>query len=329
MVLAELILFVSLSLCVYVYFGYPVMLVVLGELRRREVRRSDITPTVALIVPAYNEERVIGEKLENSLALDYPKERLEIVVVSDGSTDDTEEIVGGYEGRGVRLLPLARVGKAEALNQAVAACQGEILVFSDANAVLATDALRHLVANFHDRTVGGVCGNLMYQSRADDGSAGRGESLYWTYDKWIKSLESRLGSTVAAGGSIYAIRRQLYVPIAHPAQADDFAISARVVTQGYRLIFEEGAVSHEDSLSSSEREFRRRVRVTNHSVRGILYLAEALNPWRHGFYAIELLSHKVLRYLVPFCLLVAFLFLFFAHLVPLFEATSLAPGSPT
>ena len=295
-------------LCFYVYFGYPLLLEVLGIIRRRDVNKKDTIPFISVIIAAYNEESTITEKLENTLSLDYPKDRLEVVVASDGSTDKTEEIVSRYENQGVRLLPLSRSGKLIALNQAVKQARGEVLVFTDANAILEERALRELASNFYDPEVGGVCGNQKYrlEQNPNGDCASEGENLYWTYDKWIKQLESKLGSTVAADGSIYAIRKHLFVPISDPAQADDFAISARVVTQGYRLVYEPEAVSYENPPISSDLEFWRKVRVANQSMNGILHLREALNPFKYGFYGIELLSHKVLRYLVPFFLLIAF-----------------------
>jgi cellulose synthase/poly-beta-1,6-N-acetylglucosamine synthase-like glycosyltransferase len=303
----ELVFFSCLAICFYIYFGYPLLLAVIAAVRRREVRQQAITPSISVIIAAHNEEKIISEKLENTLGLDYPKDRLDIIVVSDGSTDRTEPMVTQYEEQGVRLLSLARCGKMQALNRGVASATGEILVFTDANAILEASALRQLAANFSDPEVGGVCGNQKYRQKQSGDCAGQGENLYWTYDKFIKRLESQVGSTIGADGSIYAIRRNLFIPIDDPAQADDFAVSARVVTQGYRLVFEPAAVSYEEPPASSEREFWRKVRVTNHSLRSLLDLSEALNPWRTGFYALELLSHKVLRYLVPLFLLMAFL----------------------
>lgn len=305
--MGELLFFSSLAVCFYVYFGYPLLLAVMAAIHPREVRRRAITPSLSLIIAAHNEEEVIGEKLENTLSMDYPRDRLEIIVVSDGSTDRTEAITREYEKQGVRLLSLARCGKMRALNQGVAVATGEILVFTDANAILEASALRQLVANFADPEVGGVCGNQKYWQTPTGDCAGQGENLYWTYDKFIKRLESRVGSIIGADGSLYAIRRNLFVPTEDPAQADDFAISVRVVTQGYRLVFEPTAVSYEEAPTSSQREFWRKVRVTNHSLRSLLDMREALNPWRTGFYALELLSHKVLRYLVPLFLVLALL----------------------
>ncbi len=279
----------------------------LGFVFRRSARKGDITPFITVIIAAHNEEHIISDKLENTLSLDYPNDRLEIIVASDGSTDQTETIVSKYNNIGVRLLSLPRGGKITALNTVVPEAKGEIIVFTDANSMLEAIALKKLASNFSDPEVGCACGNQKYFSKLNGDSAAKGENLYWSYDKWIKGLESKLHSTVAADGSIYAIRKHLYVPILDLAQADDFAISARVVTQGFRLVYESEAISYEDPPSSSDLEFWRKVRVANQNMNGILNLKQALNPFKYRFYAIELLSHKVLRYLVPFFLLIAFL----------------------
>lgn len=295
-------------LCLYVYFGYPALIYVLSRLRARPVARGPVRPSVSLIVAAFNEERVIEDKLRNSLDLDYPPERLEVIVVSDGSTDGTDDTVRGFErahpGR-VRLVRLPRSGKAAALNAGVREATGEILALTDANSALERSSLAHLVENFADKNVGGVCGHK--QQRAADGADADadtttgGENLYWRYDTWQKQLESRLGSIFAADGTLYALRRELYVPIEDPAQADDIAISARIVLQGRRLLYEPRAVAWEDAPTEGAEEFRRKVRVTHHSVRALLNLGPAL--WRSGFYSVELISHKLLRHLVPWFLI--------------------------
>jgi cellulose synthase/poly-beta-1,6-N-acetylglucosamine synthase-like glycosyltransferase len=298
--------FASAGLILYVYFGYPLLLLAVGRFRRREVRRGPVEPSVTLIIAAYNEEAAIREKIANTLALDYPPERLGIVVASDGSTDGTVAIAREFGDERLSVLDLPRHGKVMALNRAASAATGEILVFTDANAVFEREALRRLVSNFADSTVGGVCGNQRYRRTAAGDSSGDGENLYWKYDKFIKRLESRIGSTVAADGSIYAIRAKLFEPLADPAQADDHAISSRVVTGGMRLVLDETAVSYEEPPAESDREFRRKVRVTNHTFSAILNLPEALDPRVTGFYAVELLSHKLLRYAVPFLMIAAF-----------------------
>jgi len=306
MLLLEIIFWASVGLSVYVYAGYPVVLWAGAKLVRRAPRKAPVTPSLSVVIAAHNEERQIAAKLDNTLALDYPRELVEVLVASDGSTDATEEIVARYAARGVRLLPLARCGKMRALNQAVARAPGEVVVFTDANAMLEPRALRELVAPFADPAVGGVCGNQKYGRGGAGDSAGAGENLYWTYDKYLKHLETQLGSTVAADGSIYALRRELYVQIEDGAQADDFAVSARVVTEGRRrLVYEPAAVSYEPPPAKSDLEFRRKVRVANHCMRAILNLEGALNPFRTGLYAFEMWSHKVLRYAVPLFALAA------------------------
>ena len=305
MLIIEIVFWFSIALCLYVYFGYPLALFLTAAVRRRTVLKREHTPGVSVVIAAHNEEKVIGDKLRNLLESDYPPDRLEILVGSDGSTDATEAVVAGFGRQGVRLLSLARCGKVRALNQTVAEARGEIVVFTDANAMFERDAVKRLVANFADPEVGGVCGNQKHRQARRGDSAREGEKLYWSYDKFIKHLETQVGSIVGADGSIYAVRKDLFVALDDGAQADDFAISARVVTQGRRLVYEPEAVSYEDPPAASESEFWRKVRVTNHSMRGILNLPGGLNPLRTGLYAVELWSHKVLRYLVPLLMIAA------------------------
>jgi cellulose synthase/poly-beta-1,6-N-acetylglucosamine synthase-like glycosyltransferase len=232
---------------------------------------------------------------------------VEVVVVSDGSTDATAEIVRDLAARmvdhasRVRLVEIPPAGKGAALAAGVEASSGDIVVFTDANALLAPGSLARLVAPFADPEVGGVCGRKVYRVGTGTDATETGENLYWRWDQWQKELESRIGSVFAADGTLYAIRRELFVPLADPAQADDIAISARVPLQGRRLLFEPGAVAFEAPPAEGADELRRKVRVTNHSVRALLLLGSGL--WSSGFYSLELLSHKLLRHLVPFALL--------------------------
>jgi len=289
-----------LAVCVYVYFGYPALLWSLSRVRAKPVVRGEALPPVSIVIALYNEAAVVEEKIANCRALDYPRELLEVIFVSDGSTDQTETLVRHAEDEVIRLVALERGGKARALNEGVAAARGEIIVFTDANNFLEPDAVRMIVRNFADPEVGGVCGNKRLRAKEGD-ATGEGENLYWRYDKWQKKLESRIGSIFAADGTLYAVRRSLYVPIADPAQADDIAISTRVVLQGKRLVWEDDAVAWEDAPAEGPAEFRRKIRVTNHSVRALLKLGSAL--YTSGFYSVELLSHKLVRHLVPFFLI--------------------------
>lgn len=287
----------AMALLVYTYVAFPALLFVRGLIWRRPYQAAPITPRVSLIIAAYNEQANIAARLENALALDYPADRFEVVVASDGSDDETVAIVGRYAGPRVRLLALPRQGKASALNAAVAASTGEILVFSDANSVYAPDAIRALVRPFADPAVGGVAGNQRYLGADGAQPGGDGERGYWGLDRVLKVLQSRAGSTISATGAIYAIRRELFLPVPEGV-TDDFVTSTRVIAQGYRLVFAPDAVAYEPVAQSSEVEFGRKVRVMTRGLRAIVVMRELLNPWRYGFYALQLFSHKVLRRLM-------------------------------
>jgi cellulose synthase/poly-beta-1,6-N-acetylglucosamine synthase-like glycosyltransferase len=304
----EVLFWATAALCLYPYLGYPLLLLVRAHFWPKPVARREIAPKVSIIIAAHNEAQQLGSKIENMLALDYPTDLLEIIVASDGSDDGTAQIARNFEWRGVLILDMPRRGKLHTLNQAVAASRGEILVLTDANATFAPDALQKLVQPFADPQVGGVCGNQKFHARAKQGdSAAGGEGAYWAFDKALKQLESASGSIVAADGSIYALRRELYIALDDGAQADDFAISARVVTEGRkRLLFEPHAISFEPPPADSGLEFRRKARIANHSFRAVLALHGGLNPFRTGFYAVALWSHKVLRFAFPLFAAIAF-----------------------
>lgn len=301
--LAGIVAALSLAACAYVYAGYPLLLVVLSRLRPRPVRRAPIRPRTTVIVPAHNEAAVIRRKLLNTLALDYPAELMEVIVASDGSTDGTTDVARAIGDPLIRVLDLPRLGKAFALNAAALVAQGEVLVFSDANIELAPDSVAMLLESFADPEVGGVCGNKMVVTRDRAGAVTRGEGLYWRFDKWQKELEGIIGSVVSSDGALHAVRRELYVPIADPAVADDFAISVRVPLGGHRLAFERRAFAYEDAAEDAAHELRRKVRVANASLRAMFSLRARL--WRSGWYSLQLVSHKLLRYLVPLFLAVA------------------------
>lgn len=295
-----LVFWISLAVCVYVYFGYPALLWVLSRVRPRPVREGDVTPSVSFVIAAYNEEKNIAAKIENTLALDYPEGLVEVLVVSNGSTDATNEIVRRYSGRAT-LIDLEHPGKMEALNEGVRHATGEIVVFTDADFLLDPHTLRTMARKFHDPEVGGVCGARKSGVNRHGDTTGEGEGLYARWDRWQKIRESRIGSVFAADGLLYAIRRNLYVAVTDPAQADDIAISTRIPLQGYRLLFEPDATAWENAGVEAASEFRRKVRVTNHSVRALLKLRSRL--FTSGFYSVELLSHKLVRHFIPFFLI--------------------------
>jgi cellulose synthase/poly-beta-1,6-N-acetylglucosamine synthase-like glycosyltransferase len=289
----------SIAFLFYAYGGFALLVGLVGLVQRRGVRKLPITPSVSLIIAAYNEEKVIAERLENALAMDYPRDRLQILVASDGSTDGTDDIVASYASRSVLLLSLPRHGKIRTLNAAVERATGKILVFTDANIMCGADTLRALVANFADASVGGVAGHTTYTLDPASESSSYGERLYWRYDTWLKKLESQTGSIVSAHGGLYAIRRVLFRPIPDGAVTDDFAISTLVVAQGYRLVFEPEALATEVAVPEAQREFRRRVRLMTRGLRGVFLRRHLLNPRKYGFYSIVLASHKLARRLVP------------------------------
>lgn len=298
---AQIVFWTCLAVCVYVYFGYPALLWVLSRVRPRPIARGEVTPFVTFVIAAYNEEANIADKIENSLSLDYPADRVEVLVVSNGSTDRTNEIVRTHADPRVRLLALPKPGKAEALNEGAAAAGGEILVFTDADFLLDTHTLRRMAASFADPEVGGVCGARNTTVARGGDATGEGEGLYARWDKWQKTLESEIGSVFAADGLLYAIRRELYRPITDPHVADDIWISTNVPIRGFRLVLDPQATAYERAGVEAGQEFGRRIRVTNHSVRALLALRGHLVS--HGLYSLELVSHKLVRHLVPFFLL--------------------------
>ncbi|MGB3714094.1 MAG: glycosyltransferase family 2 protein [Candidatus Promineifilaceae bacterium] len=286
----------------YTYVLFPLLIFLRAALLRRPYKNTDITPEVTMIIAAHNEADAIGAKLDNVLSLDYPVERLRIIVASDGSDDGTNTIVGGYDSQGINLLALSRMGKAQALNTAVTTAAGEILVFSDANSMYATDAIRALVRPFADAEVGGVAGNQCYLSMSEGNLSGDGEKSYWGFDRKLKQLESQAGNTISATGAIYAIRRHLFQQVPDGV-TDDFYTSTGVIAQGYRLVFAPDAIAYEPAAASSGREFSRKVRITTRGLHAVLVRRALLNPFRYGFYALQIFSHKVLRRMVVFPLL--------------------------
>lgn len=291
----------SLILIVYTYGIFPLLTFLRGILWRQPYQSADITPKVSLIIAAYNEAHSIGSKLDNILSLNYPRHQLEAIVASDGSSDGTDEIVRKYEDQGIRLLSRPRQGKAPALNAAVSASTGDILVFSDANSIYTPDAIRALVRPFADPQVGAVAGNQCYLKGSKNGAA-VGERSYWQFDRNLKQAQSQAGNAISATGAIYAIRRSLFKKVPEGV-TDDFVTSTRAIAQGYRLVFAPDAVAYEPVAKTNDVEFGRKVRVITRGLRAVLVMRELLNPFRYGFYALQLFSHKVLRRLVVFPLI--------------------------
>jgi cellulose synthase/poly-beta-1,6-N-acetylglucosamine synthase-like glycosyltransferase len=297
----EIVFWCSLGLLVYTHAGYPVVLWLLGLVRRTRVlpeRGAEPLPSVSLLVAAYDEEGVIEEKVRNVLALDYPRERLELIVASDGSEDRTAELA---QAAGADLvLDLPRAGKAAAQDAAVEQARGEIVAFSDANSLWAPDALRRLVAPLADSSVGYVCGQVRFS--ADEGAANQ-EGAYWRYEMAVRSLESRLGGITAGNGAIYALRRMHYK--AGDPYTGDLSLPFRMARRGLRSVYAASALAEERMVPTLEGEFRRKRRMMSRAF-GTVLRGGMLNPRGYSpLFAFELASHRLIRYASPFLHLVA------------------------
>jgi cellulose synthase/poly-beta-1,6-N-acetylglucosamine synthase-like glycosyltransferase len=292
-----------LAVLLYAYIGYPILLAIIGMFRRRPAGVPGYTPMVSVIIAAYNEGASIERKLRNTLELDYPPDKLEIVVVSDGSTDQTDSIAAEHRDPRIRLLRIAtRSGKTHAQNKAVKYCRGEVLVFSDATSIYHRDALRYLASHYADSTVGAVSGRYLY---IDDGSISPtefGASAFWNYENVIKYFQSRISTLTGCSGCIYSVRRSLYVPLPDNA-CSDLIEPLHIIAAGHRVVFEHRAVAYEETTHTVAAEFLMRVRVATHGLTGLISGAAVLGFSKRPWVAFQLFSHKFLRWAAPFCLL--------------------------
>ncbi|GLI39237.1 glycosyltransferase family 2 protein [Geobacter hydrogenophilus] len=298
----EYLFWILIAVIIYTYFGYALLIPLIGLFVKRPLDRRDITPRVTFLITAYNEEKNIRKKLTEVLALDYPREQLEVMVASDGSTDRTDDIVGEFRGQGVVLKRVeGRVGKTTTQNEAVKAATGDVIIFSDATTVYEKDAIRKLVRNYNDPEVGAVSGRYEYVNPTG-APVGTGSILFWKYENFIKSMQTRIRTISGCCGCIYSVRKAAYVPL--PGDIiSDLVEPLMVIQRGYRVVFEQEAVAYEETTEKSHEEFRMRIRVITRAMRGILYARGLLNPFRFPFVAFQLLSHKVLRWLIPFFLI--------------------------
>lgn len=286
------------GLVAYIYVGYPICVFLLSTVYRHRSHRSPLEPTVTVVISAYNEESEIETTVMNKLNQDYPSDRLRVLVVSDGSADRTDEIVKtltkDHTHRVMLLRQEPRQGKTQALNMAVQHLSSDIVVFADANSIYAPDAIRALVRNFSDPSVGYVTGQMLYGNPGMTGIA-EGSGSYMSYENTLRMWESKIGSIVGVDGGIDAIRRQCYVQM-KADQLPDFVLPLSVVEQGRRVIYEPNAVLYEPALSDAVNEFRMRVRVSLRAMWALYDKRSLLNPLRYPLYAWQLVSHKVFRY---------------------------------
>ncbi len=303
-----IILFYScIILIIYTYFIYPTVIFLLSFILDRKVAKGHFEPFVTILITAYNEEKSIGPTIENKLGLNYPREKLEIIVVSDGSEDQTDSIVDSFKGKGVKLIRQEpRRGKTSALNLAIKHAFGEIIVFSDANSIYDPDAIRYLVENFNDPSVGYVTGKMIYMNH--DGSAvGDGCSSYMKYENLLRTYETKVGSIVGVDGGIDAVRKSLYKPM-RDDQLPDFVLPLMVVEQGYRAIYEPRAILKEHTLSSPTDEYWMRVRVSLRALWALYDTKNLLDIRRYQLFSWQYLSHKHLRYCAFIFIACAYLF---------------------
>ena len=301
-----IVFWLSAGLIVYAYWGYGLLAMTLALFRKRLPEPRPITPNVTLLIAAYNEEDVLAAKLKNALSLDYPLDRLEILVVADGSTDRTVSIAQSYAACGIRLefLPERR-GKIHALNRIIPHLNSEIVVLSDANSMLNPESLRMLVRHFDDVRVACVAGEKRIVP--ESGEVSSGEGLYWRYESFLKGLDSRLGAVMGAAGEVMAIRRTCFEPLEPDTLLDDFVMSMRLVDRGYRVVYEKEAFSLEAASSSLDEELERKARIVAGGWQAIARLSGLLWPSR-PLLTLQFVSHRVLRWvLVPYLFLLAFL----------------------
>ncbi len=286
----------------YIYLGYPLIVIFVSMLKQKKIAKGFYQPSVTILTAAFNEERHIEKTVRNKLEIDYPAEKMQIIVISDGSTDRTDAIVQNIADKRVTLVRQApRAGKTSALNLGATLATGEILIFSDANSIYDKNALNMLLRNFHDPSVGYVTGQMIYIN-PDGSPVGSGCSAYMKYENMLRRYETELNSIVGVDGGIDAVRKSLYKPM-RADQLPDFVLPLNVIEQGYRVVYEKDALLGEVSLTSSEDEYRMRVRVALRALWALWDFKRLFNVFTYKAFSWQLFSHKVLRYL-------AILFLF-------------------
>jgi cellulose synthase/poly-beta-1,6-N-acetylglucosamine synthase-like glycosyltransferase len=292
----------STATIIYVYVGYPLLVAILAQFRRRQVFPPDFRPSVTLIFAAHNEEKVIAEKLANTLSLEYPRECLQILVVDDGSTDATADIVRAHRDRGIELISFEmRRGKLSALKDALTFASGEILLFSDADNLYPPDALTETVKYFSDPAIGAVTGG---RNVIGESSLGKAEGLYWQYEEFIKLQESRIDSCVGVAGDLLAVRKSIYVPPPVGIINDDLYTALSILKTGYRVVHAPQARSYHPVARSEQEEVERRARMAAGRYQ-IIFSAWHLLPLKKPIVLWQIVSHKYLRLLLPVAMIVA------------------------
>ncbi len=299
---SEYLFWIFFSLITFHYVGFGFAVVLVGKIFKKSVNSLDQIdadlPTVSFIVAAYNEERIIEQKIKNDLTLDYPKNKIEIIVVSDGSNDRTAQIIENLATTTniVTLHSAERKGKTAALNRAIAIAKNDILVFSDANSFFKHDALKKLIRHFNDASIGGVCGCKSILPHAER-KASLGDRLYWIYESALKQAESHLGSIVTADGEIFALRKKLFKPISEKLINDDLIITLDIIQQNHRVIYDQQAITEEEASLTLKDDFNVKSRMVYGGLQIIALYFNVLNPFKSWF-GLQFFFHKTLRYLM-------------------------------
>ena len=305
----EICFWVLLGIIFYTYIGYGIVLFIMVKIKRvfkkdnTLVNENNELPEVTLLIPAYNEKDYVKQKNENSLALNYPKDKLKIAWVTDGSNDGTNTLVEAYEGIGV-YHKNERKGKINAMNRVMPFVDTPIVVFSDANTNLGVDSIMHIVNCFKDPKVGCVSGEKRIINKEADAAAGAGEGLYWKYESTLKKWDAELYSAVGAAGELFAIRTHLYNEVEPDTLLDDFIISLRVAKQGYTIEYNPEAYAIETASANVEEELKRKIRISAGGIQSVIRLRSLLNIFKYGILSFQYISHRVLRWtLTPLCLI--------------------------
>ena len=304
--MTKFIFWISLLMIVYTYAGYPVIITILAIFKKKTpLPILKKYPTVSVIIAVFNEEKVLRRKIENCLRIDYPKEKLEILVGSDGSADATDDIIKSYSDKGIKgNFAEVRRGKPATINALVKKAKGEILFFTDARQIVERDSLKKLVRNFQDKSIGCVSGELLLKEKVS--TTGRGVGVYWKYEKYIREMESDAYSMIGATGAIYACRKELFSPLPEDTILDDVYTPLKVVEKGYRAIFEREARAYDVIVEIPREEHKRKTRTIGGNYQIFFQLPGMLNPVKSKL-AIQIISHKLFRTLVPFFMVALFL----------------------
>ncbi len=294
----KLLFWLSIGWIFYAYLGYLFILIVKSKFNQTKIMREDgFFPSISLIISAYNEEGSIKNKIEESLNLDYPENKLEIIIASDASTDRTEEIVGHFTDEAVRLIRQdVRKGKTAVQNLAASIAKGEILVFSDATTVFKPDALKKLVRNFKDPKVGCVGGEERFLKT--DKEIYEEASFFWKFEQLLRKKESQFNTLIGVSGCIFAIRKELYEPL-DETLIEDFALPLKVASRGFKVIYESEAVGYERPASHIRAELSRKSRIVTGGINVLFKMRGLLNPFRHPLLSFQLISHKIFRWFAP------------------------------